>query len=80
MKSTSLPPSPRAARRQVGRALIFLGVLFLCSPAIAVDSNDDASTRYDVVLIGGRVIDPETGLDGLRNVGLMKGTIKAIST
>ena len=26
--------------------------------------------QYDVVLEGGRVMDPETGLDGVRNVGI----------
>jgi len=34
---------------------------------------------FDVVLLGGRVIDPETGLDGIHNVGIAGGTIKAIS-
>ena len=34
---------------------------------------------YDVVLAGGRVVDPETGLDGVRNVGIADGRIKAIS-
>jgi N-acyl-D-aspartate/D-glutamate deacylase len=80
MKATLLPQCLRLTRRQVGRALIVLVVLCLPSPSAAVDSTDDASTRYDVVLIGGRVIDPETGLDDLRNVGLVKGAIKAIST
>lgn len=35
---------------------------------------------YDVVLLGGRVIDPESGLDGPRNVGLAEGRIAAITT
>ena len=26
--------------------------------------------KYDVAIVGGRVIDPETGLDGIRNVGI----------
>ena len=34
---------------------------------------------YDVVLSRGRVIDPETGLDAVRDVGLNGGTIAAIS-
>ncbi|HLE69177.1 MAG TPA: D-glutamate deacylase, partial [Vicinamibacteria bacterium] len=33
----------------------------------------------DLVLRGGRVMDPETGLDAVRNVGLTGGTIVAIS-
>ena len=27
-------------------------------------------TQYDIVIFGGRVIDPETGLDAVRNVGI----------
>ncbi|HQQ98189.1 MAG TPA: hypothetical protein PLX35_13055 [Cyclobacteriaceae bacterium] len=35
---------------------------------------------YDVVLTGGRVIDPDTKLDALRNVGILHGQISQIST
>ncbi len=35
---------------------------------------------YDLVLNGGRVIDPESGLDAIRNVGIAGGSIAAIST
>ena len=34
---------------------------------------------FDIVLTGGRVIDPETGLDAVRDVGLKAGRIAAIS-
>ncbi len=34
---------------------------------------------YDLVIIGGRVMDPETGLDAVRNVGVKDGTIAAIT-
>ena len=34
---------------------------------------------YDVVIQGGRVIDPETGLDAVRNVGISQGRIRKIS-
>jgi N-acyl-D-aspartate/D-glutamate deacylase len=37
------------------------------------------SQSYDVVIQGGRVIDPETGLDAVRNVGISQGKIKKIS-
>ena len=39
-----------------------------------------ASTTYDIVISGGRVIDPESGLDAIRNVGITEGSIAAIST
>lgn len=34
---------------------------------------------FDVVIQGGRVMDPESGLDGVRNVGIRAGKIAAIS-
>lgn len=39
-----------------------------------------AAQQYDVVLEGGRVIDPETHLDAVRNVGIRDGKIVSIST
>src|SRR5438093_13249377 len=35
---------------------------------------------YDVVIQGGRVMDPETGLDAVRNVGIKGGAIARITT
>src|ERR1700736_4759408 len=34
---------------------------------------------YDMVIANGRVMDPETGLDAVRNVGITAGKIRAIS-
>jgi N-acyl-D-aspartate/D-glutamate deacylase len=39
-----------------------------------------AGQNYEVVLRGGRVMDPESGLDATRNVGIRGKTIAAIST
>ena len=50
-----------------------LSLALLLSPLLA------ASQSYDLVIQGGRVIDPETGLDAVRNVGIMQGKIKKIS-
>lgn len=38
-----------------------------------------SSSPYDVVIANGRVIDPESKLDGVRNVGIRAGRIEAIS-
>lgn len=38
-----------------------------------------AAAQYDLVISGGRVMDPESGLDSVRNVGLKDGKIAAIS-
>jgi N-acyl-D-aspartate/D-glutamate deacylase len=39
-----------------------------------------AAQQYDLVLEGGRVIDPGTGLDGVRNVGIREGKIIRITS
>jgi len=36
--------------------------------------------QYDLVIENGRVLDPETGLDAVRNVGVLHGKIARIST
>jgi hypothetical protein len=38
-----------------------------------------AQTPYDIVILNGRVIDPETDFDGISNVGIKVGTIAAIT-
>ena len=38
-----------------------------------------AAQQYDLVIEGGRVMDPETGLDAVRNVGVLDGRIAKIS-
>ncbi|HEY6337762.1 MAG TPA: amidohydrolase family protein [Candidatus Sulfotelmatobacter sp.] len=37
------------------------------------------SDTYDVVILNGRVMDPESGLDAVRNVGVRDGTIAVIT-
>jgi len=39
-----------------------------------------AAQQYDLVLEGGRAMDPETGLDAVRNVGIRDGKIVRISS
>jgi len=38
-----------------------------------------AAETYDIVIVNGRVIDPESNLDGVRNLGISGGTIRAIT-
>lgn len=45
-----------------------------------VASSTATSESFDVVLRGGRAVDPETGLDGVRDVGLRGDHIAAVST
>jgi len=37
-----------------------------------------ADTVYDLVVLGGRVLDPETGLDVRRSISVRAGVIRAI--
>ncbi len=46
---------------------------------VVIASTFGAAQQYDVVLEGGRVMDPETGLDAVRNVGIHDGKIARIS-
>ena len=47
--------------------------------AALVLGSCDRSESYDVVIRGGRVIDPETGLDGVRDVGIRGDRISRVS-
>jgi N-acyl-D-aspartate/D-glutamate deacylase len=38
-----------------------------------------SAQQYDIILEGGRVMDPDTGLDAIRNVGIRDGKIARIS-
>lgn len=55
---------------------IWLGFL----PGVWAQTNESTASTYDIVLTHGRVIDPETKLDAVRNVGIKDGTIAAVST
>src|SRR5208283_1639755 len=39
-----------------------------------------AAQQYDLVIEGGRVMDPETGLEAVRNVGIRHGKIARVSS
>jgi len=47
--------------------------------AAAQQTSQPAGQQYDLVLEGGRVIDPETGLDAVRNVAIRDGQVARIS-
>ncbi len=56
---------------------IFFFSLILCVLSSASAQSDKV---YDIVLSGGRVIDPETGLDAIKNIGILKNRIAEISS
>ena len=61
----------RLRTRFVFASSLLIGVFCVGLPA--------SSQTYDVVLRNGRVMDPETKLDAIRNVGIQDGKIAAIS-
>jgi N-acyl-D-aspartate/D-glutamate deacylase len=52
---------------------------FLTLCLLALASSIALAQQYDLVIEGGRVLDPETGLDAVRNVGINGGKIARIS-
>lgn len=60
-------------------ALIVVLVVAGAAFALAWRSPSPVSETYDVVILNGRVMDPETGLDAVRNVGVKAGKIAAVS-
>ncbi len=54
--------------------------LFIITCLLAsCDHNSASESGYDVVIVAGRVIDPETNLDAIRNVGITNGKIVAVT-
>ena len=62
--------------KELIQAGIVLSVLLFSSAYIHAQS----SIEYDIVLSGGRVIDPETKLDTIKNVGIINNRIAQISS
>lgn len=63
------------------RLLAFLGcILITFSSFQPPDIVSSVVQRdYDIVISNGRVIDPESKLDAIRNIGIARGTIQAIT-
>ncbi|MBI4539967.1 MAG: amidohydrolase family protein [Gemmatimonadetes bacterium] len=72
-------PAPRHARALAFAAGLALSALPLTGCA-GRESAADGGGPYDLVILNGRVIDPESGLDTVRNVGIAGGAIRAITT
>jgi N-acyl-D-aspartate/D-glutamate deacylase len=58
---------------------ITISLLFLVAMSI-LPAPSAAQELYDVVITGGRVMDPETGRDEIANVGILDEQIRAITT
>ena len=56
----------------IGIALLTGTLLLGCGPA------DEGGADFDLVIANGRVMDPESGLDAVRSIGIRGGSIAAI--
>ena len=54
--------------------------VILSACLLAMVAANVSEEKYEVVIEGGRVMDPETGLDAVRNVGIRGGRITRITT
>ena len=66
-------------RRTLTAAIAVISVAVAVSYAVATGLAAEGA-KYDVVIANGRVMDPESGLDAVRNVGISGGKIRAISS
>lgn len=66
---------PLTPRFRCARSIVLVGLLGLAATGV----TGAAAETFDVVLLNGRVIDPESRLDAVRHVGIRDGVIRAIS-
>ena len=62
--------------KEVSKAWTLVSILLFLYASIHAQS----SIEYDIVLAGGRVIDPETKLDTIKNIGIVNNRIAQISS
>jgi N-acyl-D-aspartate/D-glutamate deacylase len=72
--ASSAAPLRRCAR------IILLAAIALIAAALLIAPVSSSAVSYDIVILNGRVIDPESRTDAVRNLGISNGTIKAISS
>jgi N-acyl-D-aspartate/D-glutamate deacylase len=64
----------------IRRSTFAFAILIATGLVMSSTGNSSAANQdYDVVIANGRVMDPESGLDAPRNVGITAGKISAIS-
>lgn len=57
-----------------------IGSILLIITALLIPAFPSSQAVYDLVILNGRVIDPESRSDAVRNLGISNGTIKTISS
>lgn len=67
------------ARPAVMSFVLTIAAASIVTFAISGLAQVSAAVAYDIVIANGRVVDPESGLDATRYVGISEGKIRAIS-
>ena len=76
---------PTTATRLLPRLLLLAAAVSACGGSEPPTAPPAPATLpataepFDLVIAGGRVIDPESGLDAVRHVGIRAGTVAAVS-
>ncbi len=58
--------------------LVTMSIFVSCSQRDKTQ-NQVYKTEFDLVILQGRVMDPESGLDSIKNIGIIDGTIHTIT-
>ena len=73
------PTMTQAPRGGGNRSKIRLALMAIILFAMGIAGNAEAAPGYDLVLANVRVIDPASGLDAVRFVGISDGRIATVS-
>src|SRR4051812_21780607 len=57
-----------------------IGLIILLGTLASSGRSAGDTSAHDLVLSGGRVMDPESGMDRTRNVGIREGRIASLSS
>jgi len=57
-----------------------IGPILLIISALMLPALPNSQAAYDLVILNGRVIDPESKTDAIRNLGISNGVIRAITS
>ena len=66
--------------KKVNQIATSIGILAAIGLAAMSPATAVAAETYDVVILNGRVMDPESRLDDVRNIGISNGRIALITT
>lgn len=69
----------RSGTRAITALPVWLALLALGATRAGTAAEAGAGAPHELVIQGGRVVDPESGLDAVRDLGIDGGTISAVS-